>query len=173
MGQANSARIDSETGFTENPSYITQFDAEKKQTFLAVWKANGLGLYKTCRSLGMSVSTVHHHYKTDPAFKKAFDEVRSEYSDELEAVSRSNALNPRSVIERIFQLKSLFPDRYGDQKIQNQPNITINIDGNLIMEAQKRRDILAVEPNSSTPTEISKVVDIQSIESANSDTRLA
>jgi len=137
--------INPETGFLENPAYSNDFDSEKKKTFLDVFLNNGMGLYRTCRKLGMSCSTVHKHYQLDPVFREKFDEVRREYGDELEATSRVNALNPRSVIERIFQLKAIFPEKYGDSRTSNALNITINIDDKTLEMAKKRDQILDVE----------------------------
>lgn len=158
--------IDPHTGFLESPGFLSNFDAQKKTTFLEVYKNNGLGLYRTCRSLGMSVSTIHKHYQIDPVFKKAFDECRTEYSDELEAVSRSNALNPKSVIERIFQLKSLFPEKYGDSKSSGSTQITVNIDGKMLETMKKRAEIIDVETITGTQ-EIS--VDTEGLTSAKKD----
>lgn len=147
--------INPETGYLENPAYANDFDSERKKRFLETFKANGMGLYRTCRALGMSTSTVHRHYQIDPLFKKNFDEAREEYGDELQAVSRVNALNPRSVIERIFQLKSLFPEKYGDSRTSGALSITINVDDNLLKSAQKRDQILdAVDLNSTLPTDV-------------------
>ena len=137
--------IDPETGFLENPAYAHDFDAKKKKTFLSVFKLNGLGFFRTCRQLGMSCSTVHKHYQIDSVFKKALDEAREEYGDELESTSRLNALNPRSVIERIFQLKSLFPEKYGDVKSSGSTVINLVFDGKTLDISRKRDEILNVE----------------------------
>lgn len=127
------------TNFVEANGYPCPFDSEKKISFLKLWKSNSLGLYKTCRQLGMSVSTVHHHYKTDMEFKHQYDEVEKDYFDELEAVSRENALVPKMVIERIFQLKNRFPERYGDgQNRQHNDQVVIQVQGDLVINSKKR-----------------------------------
>lgn len=138
--------IDPQTGFLESNAYLSAFDADRKLKFLEIFRRNGMGLYRTCAAIGLSVHTVNKHYQIDPVFKAAYDEAKVEYTDELEAVSRENALNPRSVIERIFQLKALKPERYADQKNLGSAQITINIDGKLIEEARKRSEVLDVEP---------------------------
>jgi hypothetical protein len=142
--------VDPGTGFLESNGFPSAFTAERKQQFLNLYRSNGLGLFRTCRLLNMSCSTIHHHYRIDPVFKAEFDEAKAEYGDELEAVSRTNALNPKSVIERIFQLKALFPQKYGELRAPNTPEITINIDGNIIEMAKKRQQIIDVEPITST-----------------------
>jgi len=147
---ANNHVIDPETGFLENPAYAYDFNAERKVQFLKVFSNNGLGMYRTCKALGLSPATVNKHYQIDSVFKKALDTARMVYADELEAVSRENALNPRSVIERIFQLKSLLPEKYGEQRNSGSLSVVINFDGKLVELAKKRDQILDVEPITGT-----------------------
>jgi hypothetical protein len=138
--------VDPETGFIESNAYAIAFDAQRKQQFLQLYKANGLGLYRTCKALGISHHTINKHYKNDQAFKKAFDEAMEEYADELEAVSRQNALNPRSVIERIFQLKSLLPGKYADQRVSSAPQVNITIDAATLSDFAKRVQSVEAQP---------------------------
>lgn len=137
--------VDPVTGFIQSTAYAHAFDGEKKKIFLRRWKENGLALYRTCRELGMSCSTIHHHRRIDPEFSHALDEVEKEYIDELEATSRINALVPKMVIERIFQLKALRPEKYGDAKCFAGPQIIINIDGNTIVQEKSRVEVLDAE----------------------------
>ncbi len=122
-------------------NYPTPFDPDRKTQFLELYRANELGIRKACRAMGMSVSTVNHHLKIDPEFKSRFDALEKDYLEDLECVSRNNALNPKSVIERIFQLKCLLPLKYGQENkpATNQP-IQINISGNLLIDAKSRDD---------------------------------
>lgn len=142
--------IDPKTGFMESNAYASAFDAQRKEKFLDVFKNNGLGLYRTCRALGLSTSTIHRHYQIDPVFREAFNEAKTEYSDELEATSRVNALNPKSVIERIFQLKALFPEKYGEQKTSGATQIVINFDGKTLEMSKKRAEIIDTQDLNST-----------------------
>lgn len=142
--------VDPKTGFLECNAFLTAFDGERKQIFIRRLVANGLSLYNTCDELGLSVHTVNKHYHIDPAFKEALDEARRDYADRLDGISKVNATNPKSVIERIFQLKSLFPEKYADQKSQGNPQITINIDGKLVEMAKRRQEMLEAETITST-----------------------
>ena len=68
--------------------------------------------------------------KTDKTFKKCYDLARK-INDaveliELERVSIDNALLPKSMVERIFRLKSLNRDRYADRG-RVQADVDINI----------------------------------------------
>ena len=153
--------IDPVTGYIESLGYAHAFDAVKKDEFLEVYRRNGLALYRTCRELSLSPSSIHKHYKIDPVFKEKFDQVEREYTDELEGVSRRNALEPRMVIERIFQLKALRPEKYADVKSLGPTQIVINVDGNTLTQIKKREEIVDAEVvTGSLPTE-NKSVDKQ------------
>lgn len=153
--------INPQTGFLENPAYAHDFDSEKKQLFLRTYLDAGMGLYRTCRKLGMSCSTVHKHYQIDPVFKEQFDEIKREYGDELEATSRQNALNPKSVIERIFQLKALFPEKYGDRRESSAQTINITIDSELLKQVYNRSNTIEAEIISTQQAEMKTLEDQQ------------
>ncbi len=141
-GGIQNHQINPVTGFMENPGFIDAFDSDKKVSFLKLYRDNGLKIWNTCRSMGISVDTVNRHYRNDPVFKKAFDEVETEYLDELEGVSRINALNPKAIIERIFQLKALKPEKYGDKKNSGEITIQVKIDENVLENLNKRQELL-------------------------------
>jgi hypothetical protein len=130
--------VDEKTGML-NPSgnFPQTFDADRKSQFLTVYKNENIGIRKACRKMGMSVSTINHHLKIDPVFKDAFDECEREYLENLECVSRENALNPKSVIERIFQLKCLHPTKYGQENNSKSTEIVVNIDMGKIAKARQ------------------------------------
>lgn len=153
--------INPETGFLENPAYISGFNSARKLQFLEVLKNNGLGLYRTCKAIGVKYDTVNKHYKIDPVFKQAYDQAMTEYIDELEATSRVNALNPKSVIERIFQLKCLLPEKYGQENRPTSINVAINLDGNMLNLMQKRTETIDVDPITSNQVTDEKVADNQ------------
>lgn len=169
---AHNHTIDPETGFLENNGYGYPFDAARKTEFIETFVNHGLSLYNTCKALGISHHTIFNHLRKDATFKSALEEARAQYADELDGISKQNARNPRSVIERIFQLKSLFPERYADQRNTQPQTITIHIDSELISEARKRSEVLEAQVISeisaltSTPTENTQDNDIQPLLSA-------
>lgn len=154
--------IDPATGFMESNGFLATFDAERKTTFIRQLVANGLSLYDTCDQLGLSVHTVNKHYRNDPVFKEALDEARRDYSDRLDGISKKNAMNPKSVIERIFQLKSLFPEKYADQKSSGPTQVVINFDGKFLDLARKRAEAIDAELITGSQTPNDQVVDAQS-----------
>lgn len=134
--------IDPVTGFTESLAYASAFTGERKQAFLKRFYENGLALYDTCDELSLSHHTVNTAYKTDPVFREKFDECRARYTDSLEGTSRRNARDPKFYVERIFQLRSLKPEMYADQKSSNSPQITINVEGNILIDAKNRNEMI-------------------------------
>jgi hypothetical protein len=102
--------------------------------------------------MGLSEATVSRALRIDSAFREKFDEAEADYLEELQATSRSNALNPRSVIERIFLLKCLLPDKYGQENRPNVSNIQISIGGKEVTLIDSRESTLDVT-ESATVTE--------------------
>lgn len=137
--------VNPETGFLENPAFANNFDSQKKNLFFKLFYENGLRIRRTCDELGVSIDTVNRHYHIDPKFKQLYDEVKDKYLDELEGVSRINALNPRSVIERIFQLKCLLPEKYGQENRPQNLQITVNLDANLMANLKERQKSIDAE----------------------------
>jgi len=141
--------VDPKTGFVESKAYPYAFDAEKKALFLKMYREKGRGIYGTCELLGISRNTVIKHYQTDPVFKQAYDDLEAEYASKLEAISRQNALKSKSVIERIFQLKSLSKKgltqgKYDENSV-SAPHITLNIDANLLSKIRDREKLIDAE----------------------------
>lgn len=143
---AHNHTIEPETGYIENNAYPFAFNAEKKKAFIKCLVENGLGLYETCEVMGINHQTLFKHYHNDPAFKEDFDEARREYGHRLDAISKRNAMNPRSVIERIFQLKSIFPEKYGDQRSSGNITVNISVDENLLQNIKKRQEVIDIDP---------------------------
>lgn len=150
--------VNPETGFLENPAYATQFDSVRKEAFLKNYRANGLRIRRACREMGLSEDTVGKHLHLDPLFREKFDAVEKDYLEELEATSKENALNPKSVIERIFQLKCLIPEKYGQENKPMSLKIEVNIDGKTLEAFAKKDQILEAQIVASTPV---KAVDNQ------------
>lgn len=164
MGSAERANsipnhvINPSTGMLESNGYVHAFDSERKAKFLELYKSNGLRLRRACRSMGLSEDTVNKHYKIDPIFKQALDSAEREYIEELEGVSRLNALEPKAVIERIFQLKCLLPDKYGQNEKSSPSKIVINVTSDLLEKAKKMEQIVDAQVISSTQnTELKSV----------------
>lgn len=144
---------DPETGFMESKSYVYAFDAQKKTQFIRCLVDNGLGIYEACEAMGISHHTLNKHYHNDPVFKEALDEAKLEYGSRLDALSKKNAMNPRSVIERIFQLKSIFPERYADKRDSGAVTVNIAIDEKVLESIKLRQQSIDVVPIPDTQIE--------------------
>lgn len=160
MAQAQYAplhTVNPETGYIESKSYPFAFDSPRKQQFISCLVQNGLGIYEACEAMGISHHTLFKHYHNDPEFKADLDAARNEYGARLDSISKRNAMNPKSVIERIFQLKSIFPERYADQRREQSLNISITIDPQLLSKVKDRDKVIEAQaipdnsPITSTP----------------------
>lgn len=122
--------------------YARAFDVQRKEDFLRVYRANGLAFYKTCKDLGLSHHTLNHHVKNDPAFAAELRQVEREFSEELEAKSRTIALSKDSAtLERIFHLRAFFPEKYAkDLKQDSNERIQINVVGDVLISQKKKLD---------------------------------
>ena len=135
-------QIDPETGFVHSPAYARDFSPQRKLDFLKVYAEQGMRFNRSCELLGLSMHTVNHALRIDPRFKEEFLLVEKRYTENLEKVSMDTAMTPRGVIDRMCQLKRLAPEKYAFEKNFEKQSVTINIDGNLILESKKKMEVL-------------------------------
>lgn len=160
MGEENlhNHSIDSLTGFIQSQAFPSAFDAETKTSFLQYYRSNGLRLNSTCKAIGVKRDTVKKHMEIDSVFRAAVEEIHADWLEELESVSMTTALNPKSTIERIFQLKCHLPDKYGQEQKQSSQSVVINITGDLVLDAKRRNNALEAEIVSEIESERSKII---------------
>lgn len=127
------------------PNHALAFDDERKQQFLDLYKANGLKCKAACASLGLSFHTIQHHYKVDPAFKAAFDEVQAVYAEELQAKSMQYAMEQKNFMDRCMQLRRLLPAEYAPEKSSGPTQIVISIDRELVESLKKREQVVEAQ----------------------------
>ena len=132
--------VDPASGFLQTTgNYAEAFTPERKENFLSVYKASGLRFLSTCKQLGLSNHTLNHHISIDPEFKAKFQKVQEEYAEELEAKQRAFALDQKNFMDRAMQLRALLPGKYArDERINAQPTVQININGNLMIDTKSR-----------------------------------
>lgn len=137
--------VDAGTGFLESTLHkeMDLFDATKKLAFIEALRANDFRFAVTCQQTGVSPHTVYKHRRNDKAFDEAIRQSIDEYADNLEWMSRSQAMEPKATLERIFQLRALRPERYArDLKDSGGQKIEISITGDLITFQKKHADVL-------------------------------
>lgn len=135
--------VDSYT--SRSPGLASAFDEARKEQFLGLFRANGLQIKNTCKAMGLSFHTFQHHYRVDPAFKAAFDDVQETYVEELQAKSMQFAMEPKHFMDRCMQLRRLRPFEYAPEKFSGSSGnaqIVINVTGDLLMDARKKAEIL-------------------------------
>lgn len=101
---------------------------ESKRQFVQSFITHNLKFIETCQVLQLSPYTVKSFINRDPYFKEALRLAGLCYIERVEGVSRAQALDPKGVIDRMFQLKHLRPDVYGDKP--NVMAVQINMDSN-------------------------------------------
>lgn len=140
-------QVDPSSGFLQTTgNYAEAFTPERKQQFLDVYIASGLRFLTTCKKLGLSDHTINHHIDIDPEFKRRFNEAQAEYAEELEAKQRNYALEPKQFMDRAMQLRALLPGKYArEQNYGSNQAITINLNGNLLIDAKRRAETLDAE----------------------------
>lgn len=65
------------------PGSHQPFTAERKAEFLEHFRASGLH-HHAAEAVQVAGSTVHTHYKTDPAFREAYDQAKEYFADSVE-----------------------------------------------------------------------------------------
>lgn len=134
-------KIDERTGMIDNSeNYAHSFTPERKEAFLKLYEENGLRTRRACDELGIGWSSLNSALQHDDEFKRRYDDVLRRYTEKLEHVSRTNALEPKATVERIFQLKALKPERYGGLTKENTArtqNLIFNINTDKMTEALK------------------------------------
>ena len=136
--------VDQATGMVQTTgNYATAFTPDRKEQFLSVYVASGLRFKHTCKQLGISDHTVHHHVSIDPEFKKRLEDAQAEYAEDLEADQRNFARDKKNFMDRAMQLRYLFPKKYArDEKSTTNQPIQININGNLLIDAKSREEMI-------------------------------
>ena len=139
---AHNHQIDPTTGFIESPAYPDSFDAEKKSAMIEILKNGPFRLEKACKSLGVHYSTFTKAWRNDPLFRESIDEAKRLHIEAVEQVLATQALEPKSVVDRIFFLKCWKPDRYNPvMRTELRTEISIDVRGlDAAIERQKVMD---------------------------------
>lgn len=147
MGQNYQQLVkDPETGFLESPvNYITAFDAERKTQFLEILKTNGLRIKAAAKTLGVAFQTIQKHFSEDPSFREAVKAVEQEVADDIQAKSINVALTDKGFMDRAMQLRRLRPNEYLPEKQGQIGNVTITIQGDLVIDSKKRAEMIDAE----------------------------
>ena len=137
--------VETKSGFLQaDIHYVYAFDADKKQRFLDVFRANGLKCKAACKALGISFHTLQKHYALDPVFKERFEDVQQEVADDIQAKSIAVALTDRGFMDRAMQLRRLRPEQYAPEQknLNGEINISIVVGGETIELSNKREKIM-------------------------------
>ena len=138
--------INPETGFLESNAIPDTFDSTRKLAFLQSLRSNDFKFEITCKEFGVSPHTVYKHRRIDPEFNKAVLAAIEDYADNLEWFSRSQAMQPRATLERIFQLRALKPQVYARENMRDAgTTVTLNITGFSTEKLKARQQVIDAE----------------------------
>lgn len=100
--------------------------AEKKQAFLDKFPEYGT-IYHTGRAVDVPHTTISDWLNNDAAFAEAFKKIRAipGYMIERAAIERAKNPNNQADTMRIFMLKNLLPDSYGEVE-RHEIEITVS-----------------------------------------------
>ncbi len=109
----------------KTPSFSESYRAEKKQAFLDNFKDYGT-IYHTGMYIGVPLTTIIGWLNDDAAFGEAFKKIRMipGYMIERAAIERAKDSKNQADVMRIFMLKNLLPDAYGEVE-RHEVEVTI------------------------------------------------
>jgi len=99
----------------KKPTFAESHRAELKQQFLDQFKEYGT-IYHTAKAIGSDHSTIEKWLNNDAAFAEAFKTIRKAPGYMIERAAIERAKNPSNQADtmRIFMLKNLLPESYGE-----------------------------------------------------------
>lgn len=116
----------------------------KKELFLELYKQMWPDKVEALAACGASLGWLREQLKRDPEYAACILEVELRRLDTLKAFSYEQSFHPQNVNERLFWLKTIGRDEFGDEPLVNITNLVSNkAEGFDKLEALlKRRDEL-------------------------------
>lgn len=107
---------------------LSKFTTEEKTAFLEALEQHG-NVSRACRSVGISRRTANVVRKRDPLFADAWHEILEAKVDNVAEVLYEQCLDPSSAntIARIFYLKAMRRDQYGEQSTAHVSAHRVNV----------------------------------------------
>lgn len=136
------------TGFIESPN-LDGFTVAKKKAFIEyLMTPNSPGsLYKALEACKISQGTFAYHLARDRALAQKIDEVKRHRARVIvEGRLFEDAENPSktNTLAQLAVLRAYVPERYARTELSPQgPQISINIDGNLLAQIANRQAQMA------------------------------
>lgn len=111
----NSMEVDPETGFlTPSKNYKdTGFTIDQKKLSLEMLKEK-FNVGKVCKAIGVNRSHFFLVLQHDPAFAKAYREIKEMHLDDIAETMYDRAKKPNGTLPGIFLLKTQRRKEYGD-----------------------------------------------------------
>jgi hypothetical protein len=109
-------------------SQLSLFTTEEKTAFLEALEQHG-NVSRACRAVGISRRTANVARKRDPLFADAWHEILEAKVDNVAEVLYQQCLDPSSAntIARIFYLKAMRREQYGEQSTAHLSAARVNV----------------------------------------------
>ena len=89
---------------------------QKRRRFLEAYERNSCLLYKTCKEVGLSPTTVINWTHKHPEFMKQKEELQELMNDKVVANLQKNAIDENNIVAQIFWLKNRRKAEWGDRQ---------------------------------------------------------
>lgn len=123
---------------TESLKVRRETTAQKKKRFLTVYKRRLCNVSKCCEVCGISRQTYYKWVNKDDKFKKAIEDEREAFYDDLETVMFSKAIEEKDTGMLIWISKTKMKDRGYVEKMEQ--DVTVNPFLELMQQATSEED---------------------------------
>jgi hypothetical protein len=107
--------------------------------------ATGKSLQDCCSSVGINRTTYEYHHRKDRWFKALLEAARAMQCDDLEAVMLQQGKTPKGFADRSEYLKAYRPEIFGRKHDNATIDVTINVNPELIRQAEIRQKAIEAE----------------------------
>lgn len=115
-----------------------RFDWQKKRRFLRIAKTYWPNVTLCCAMAGIHPSSYYLHLKQDPIFYAKVKQIDQGTTDRIEGVMASEAINPKSFLDRMAYLRAHRPELYNPAKI-------VKIEGYKMSQSERGERLAGLE----------------------------
>jgi len=117
---------------------LSFFNSERKRLFLEAARKFYPNITRCCQEIGISWQTFSNHRKQDKIFAAEIAMIEREVTDRIEGVLATEAVNPKSFLDRISYLRAHRPELYNPAKV-------VKVEGYKMGEDEKRKRLGVLE----------------------------
>jgi hypothetical protein len=115
-----------------------RFDWQRKRRFLRIAKTYWPNVTLCCAMAGIHPSSYYLHLKQDPIFYAKVKQIDQGTTDRIEGVMASEAINPKSFLDRMAYLRAHRPELYNPAKV-------VKIEGYKMTQSERGERLAGLE----------------------------